>query len=128
MDDKVTKRRSDYWLALVVFLFLSFLAMFVLSSQPTDFSRWRYWIIAGGAVFFPIFALITLLAIVFDWSNAKTDRTLKWMFGLIILVPLSLIAAVVGGYFLLSAFGWFATIPSWAAVIIVLLLLIYLKK
>ena len=31
------------------------------------------------------------------------------------------------GFALFSAFGWLATIPSWAAVIILLLVLIYLK-
>jgi len=127
MDDKVAKRRRDYWVALIVFLFFSFLEIFVLSSQPANFSRLGYWIIAGGAVFFPMMAVISSLAIVFDWSNEKADRTIKWTFGLIILAPLVLIVAVVGAYFLLSAFGWFATIPSWAAVIIVILLLIYLK-
>lgn len=128
MGNKVTKRRREYWSSLAIFGFFSLLEIFVLSSQPVDFSRWRYWLIASGAVFFPIMALLSLLAIVFDWSNDKSDRAFKWTFGLIFLGPLVLVAAVVGGYFLLSAFGWFATIPSWAAVIIVLLVLIYLKK
>jgi hypothetical protein len=51
--------------------------------------------------------------------------------GYVLLVPVALIVAalvaVLAGVALFSAFGWLATIPSWAAVIIVLLVLIYLK-
>jgi hypothetical protein len=50
----------------------------------------------------------------------------------VVLAPVALIVAglvaALFGIVLYSAFGWLATIPSWAAVIIVLLVLIYLKK
>jgi hypothetical protein len=128
LDPAVAKRGRNRWWALIVFLFFSFLEIYVLSTQSLDFSKLGGWAIAGGAFFFPLLALITMLAIVFNWSNERTDRTIKWTFGLIILAPVILIIAVVGGYFLLSAFGWLTTIPSWAAVIIGLLLLIYFKK
>ena len=47
--------------------------------------------------------------------------------GYVVLAPIALIVAVFAGLALFSVFGWLATIPSWAAVIIVLLVLIYLK-
>ena len=41
--------------------------------------------------------------------------------------PILLIAFVVGGIIMYSAFGWFAAIPAWAALIIFLFVLILLK-
>jgi hypothetical protein len=41
--------------------------------------------------------------------------------------PILLVAIVVSGIMMYSAFGWLAAIPSWAALIIFLLVLILLK-
>ena len=48
--------------------------------------------------------------------------------GISLVAAVALVAIAVAGFALYSSFGWMGTIPSWAAVIIVLLLLIYLKK
>jgi len=57
----------------------------------------------------------------------QLDRAMGYMtLGPILLVAI-VVGVVVGGMMLYSVFGWFATIPSWAAVIIVLLVLILLK-
>ena len=47
--------------------------------------------------------------------------------GYILLAPIIFVGAVIASVALYSTFGWFATIPLWAAAIIVLLLLIYMK-
>jgi hypothetical protein len=41
--------------------------------------------------------------------------------------PILLVAIVISGIMMYAAFGWFAAIPSWAALIIFLLVLILLK-
>jgi hypothetical protein len=48
------------------------------------------------------------------------------LFVYIVLAPIILIGIAYAGIALYSKFGWLATIPSWAAAVIVLLLLIYL--
>jgi hypothetical protein len=66
-----------------------------------------------------------------NWSVEQTDRIfdrIAQTLGYVVLAPIALIiVAVLAGVALFSAFGWLATIPSWAAVIIVLLVLIYLR-
>jgi hypothetical protein len=44
-----------------------------------------------------------------DWSVEKADRVTMSVFGFIFLIPIVLIAAVLVGYALFSAFGWLAT-------------------
>jgi hypothetical protein len=67
-----------------------------------------------------------------NWTTEQEEQALTRTFSFAIWAPIvlviALIVAVLVGIALFSAFGWFATIPSWAAVIIVLLVLIYLKK
>jgi hypothetical protein len=63
-----------------------------------------------------------------NWAAEKEDQTIMRTLGYILLAPILLVLAVIAGFALFSAFGWLATIPSWAAVIIILLVLIYVKK
>jgi hypothetical protein len=127
-DTSEGKQRREKLYQLLVFVFFSvFEISYLLYSQPT-FSKLGDWIILGGAFFFPIMALISWRSIRNDWSAEKEDQTITRTFGSIVLAPILLVVAVVAGFALFSAFGWLATIPSWAAVIIILLVLIYFKK
>jgi hypothetical protein len=91
-------------------------------------------------LFVEIAGIAGIVLVVWSWKKLGTERQerLLTVFGsvvrlvrFVVLAPIVLIivliAAVLVGWGLFSAFGWFATIPSWAAVIIVLLVLIYLK-
>jgi hypothetical protein len=96
--------------------------------DPPTFSSLKDWIILGGAIFFPIMAILSFFAIRNNWTDEQADRITMRTLGYVVLAPISLILVVLAGFGLFSAFGWLASIPSWAAVIIILLVLIYLKK
>jgi len=72
-------------------------------------------------------AIMTFCSILKNWNIEQEDRVVMRTIGFVIVARLVLIIAVVAGFELYAAFGWLATIPSWAAVIIVLLVLILLK-
>ena len=110
--------------------FLAFLAFSVfeigyLVIHGVKLETVRDWIILLGAIFFPICALLSFFAMQRQWSAEQEDRVFTRTLGWIVLGPIVLILAGVGLY---AAFGWFAAIPSWAAVIIVLLVLLLAKK
>jgi hypothetical protein len=87
------------------------------------------WIPIAGCVLFSTMAVVSFLSLRNDWSVEKEEQTIMRTFGYIVLVPVLLLVAIIAGFVLYSTFdSVFATIPSWAAVIIVLLILIYLKK
>ena len=109
------------------FLLFSILEIGVLVYIRPDFTHWRDWIIAAGAIFFPILAVISFLSMRRNWTGAKPTASSAHA-GFVVLLPIALVAIVFAGFALYAAFGWFGTIPSSAAVIVVLLLLIYLKK
>jgi hypothetical protein len=98
--------------------------------NPPSFSTPGGWIVVGATVWFSIWAIFCLFAIRNNWSVEQTDRIFDQItrpVGYVLFVPLALIVVVLAGIVLFPAFGWLATIPSWAAVIIVLLVLIYLR-
>jgi hypothetical protein len=126
------------WSTFLVFLFFSALEIGILIYDPSTFVNRSDRIIVAGAVFFPIMALFSFPPI-FRWLNQtrvvraidRIDRAAATLFAnlfrYVVLVLIALVAAVLLGFALFSAFGWLSTIPSWAAVIIILLFLIYLK-
>jgi hypothetical protein len=122
-----SKRQREQFKIFACFVFFSALEIgYLFYMQPT-FSTLGDWTILGGAIFFPIMAILSFFAMRNNWSDEQADRITMRTLGYVVLAPIALIVAVLVGIALFSAFGWFATIPSWAAVIIVLLVLIYLK-
>jgi ABC-type branched-subunit amino acid transport system permease subunit len=77
-------------------------------------------------------AIIALCGLLNGWTAEQEDKALGRTMSFVVFAPVTLIVAalvaVLFGIVLFSAFGWLASIPTWAAVIIVLLVLIYLKK
>jgi protein-S-isoprenylcysteine O-methyltransferase Ste14 len=122
------ERTTREALPVFVFLFFSIFEIGYLIYSPPTFSTWRDWIIVAGAILFPIMATISWRSMRNNWSTDKEDQTIMQTLGYIVLAPILVLIIVIAGFALFSAFGWFATIPSWAAVIIILLVLIYLKK
>ena len=63
-----------------------------------------------------------------NWTAEQEDQVATRTLGWIVAGPILLVVFIVAGLVLFSMFGWLATVPSWAGVIIILLVLIYLKK
>ena len=126
--ETVDKRRLGQYITFAIFVFFSALEIAGLFYQPPTFSTLKDWIVVGGAIFFPIMAIISFRVLRNNWTDEQIDQVTMRTLGYVVLVPVAIVAAVLVGIALFSAFGWLATIPSWAAVIIVLLVLIYLKK
>jgi len=96
--------------------------------NPPTFTILRDWIITGGVVLFFMMAVISFRSLRNDWTPEREDQATNRGFGFLALLAVAPVLIVIAGVVLFPSFSWFATIPSWAAVIIVLLVLIYLKK
>jgi hypothetical protein len=117
--------RSTKWFTFFMLLGFSTVEIYLLLFGKLEFVKWKDWIILGGAVFFPVLTIIAGLDLVKDWSTQETDRITTRTFGWLIGAP---IAALVGLWGMTSLFGWFNDIPSWAAVIIVLLIILIIRR
>ena len=118
-------RRSAKWTWFLLALGFSALEISVLVFGNLTFATWKDWVIAAGAVFFPVLAVLTCLDLVNDWSDDKSDRVTRTIF---IGIPLAVCALLLVSWMLWSFFGWIVTIPIWAAVIIILLILLLLRR
>lgn len=102
-------------------------------------TSWMKVIVWIQIIGFPCMSLFILVSLVRDWSpqqeTAVGDQIAGFVIGLIpfrtakkllklIFWSLAVVLCVAfGGWAVSGAVGWFATIPSWAAVIIILLIL-----
>ena len=120
-------RRWGQIFALLFSLSFSALEIGVLIFAPPKFDHWTDWLIVGGAILFPIMAIFLFISMLAGWSAEREEQAFTRTIGCIFLTPVVLIIVAVAGFALYSAFGWLGTIPTWAAVIIVLLVLILLK-
>ena len=114
---------NQKWFNLLTFSGFSVLEIWVLFYGNLTFERWKDWLIVGGAFFFPIMALISAGNLAHDSRLVGPLKTLVSGFMWLLALPFALIALGIVGWAMFSIFGWFATIPTWAAVIILLLLL-----
>jgi hypothetical protein len=126
-QDSNASRRREQRKTFFIFLFFSAFEVGYLIFGDVSLTTWGGRVILFGAFFFPIFAVISWRSMRNNWSAQREDdaamRIIGWMFG----VPIILATLVLGGWALYSALGWLGTIPSWAAVIIILLIILVLK-
>ena len=113
---------SSMWWTLAVHLAFSVLEIWLLTSGNLKFEHWKDWFIAFGAIFFPFMALLSAYALTSDIRLKGHLRSIALTIQWLLAVPFLSIAAGILGWLLFSLIGWFATIPAWAAVIIILLL------
>jgi hypothetical protein len=130
--ETVAKRRQGRFTSFVLFALISAFWAGYLFYHPPTFSTVGDWVIVAGAIFFAIWAITALCGMLNGWTAEQEDKALGRTMGFVVFAPVALVVAALvaglAGVTLFSTFGWLATIPSWAAVIIVLLVLIYLKK
>ena len=122
MIDQSKISNSESWGTFLGFVAISALEIFVLFEYSLPPSTFKDWIIFGGAILFPVGAILSLIGILKNWSVEESDNAFSKTFGLILATPfiIALLGFIV--WLLYNFVGWLATIPLWAAVIIVLLL------
>ena len=86
--------RRDKWIIFLLFLGFSALEVAVLVFGHLTFEKWGDWIIAGGAVFFPILTVLSGKSLANDWTAEESDRTVGKVFGWIIAAPFVIAALV----------------------------------
>lgn len=123
----LAKRRREVLTQFCTFLGFSALEISHFVFNGIKLEKVGDWIILVGAVLFPIMTIVSWRSLRNNWTAEEEDRAATRTLGYIVLIPIILVAVIVTGYALFSLYGWLATIPSWAAVIILLLILIYLK-
>lgn len=114
---------ASKWGSLLIFIGFSALEVWVLIYGNLTFEKWRDWLFILGAFMFPLLALTSSHAITEDIRLQGTARKVAVFLKWILAAPFALIAVAVAIWLLSSVVGWFASIPGWAAVIIILLLL-----
>lgn len=76
-------------------------------------------------VFFSVMLVVFWIGLLRGWSNQRTEDAVVKSMGWLLASP---VLALIIGVPLYFAFSYLATIPSWAAIIIVLLVFLILKK
>jgi predicted transporter len=121
----MSPQRREYLLIAAFFTLMSLLSYWFLSDASNrDKSTLVSAIMILGAVLFSVMAVVSWIAFAGNWSAEKSDRVTMRTLGAVILIPVVLILSGLALYFV---GGWFAGIPSWAAIIIVLLFAILMK-
>lgn len=98
----------------------------IMTDSLSHKQEWVEWLMYFGYfVFFPTMFVISLLSYFKGWNDEESDsivmKTFGWMFGApIIITIIGIILFFIGNYF--------ASIPSWAAIIIVLLTVLVFRK
>lgn len=111
--------------------FLGFAALEVWLFQSGELHRraeWLTWLVGVAAVCFFAAGVFSLVAWAKNWNAEETEKTGQEMLGCAVAIPFVAVAVVVAAWLLFSALGWLTSIPAWAVVIIVLLVLLLLKK
>jgi hypothetical protein len=121
-DDKRHRqvRSQFFW-----FLFFSVLTIGYLVWRQPGFTGHGFFL-AAGAIVFSLMTVLSWRSMRLGWTVEQEDRATRRTLSYLFLPPVVLAAVVLAGIALYFAFGWLATIPS-SAIIIVLLVLIYLK-
>jgi hypothetical protein len=114
------KRRRERRLTFLGFVVFSALASGYLFFRPPTFSTLLDWIIAGGAILCALMAIVSFRIMRNDWADEEADRVTTRTLRYVFLTPFF----VIGGLFLAVILqSVFESIPFWAVIFILLLLL-----
>lgn len=114
---------ASKWGTLILFVGFSVLEACALVYGNLTFEKWKDWLIVFGAFMFPVLALVSAHSLTKDTRLQGINRKLAVYVKWVLAAPFALIAITLAMWLLFSIFGWFASIPGWAAVIIILLFL-----
>lgn len=119
--------RREQWTNFFIWLSLATLECYVFFTTELNFDKFKSWAILFGAVLFPVGALHAGLCLLKGWNEERANLLIARVVNWVVLKPiiwafvLALIALGLAG--IVSLVGWFSSIPAWAAVIIILLLI-----
>lgn len=123
---------KEKWGSFGFFFGVSLLEVLLLLTEVVSIANWMGWLILTSAIIFSIMSVISLISIINHWSIEKEESIVEKIMGFLVGTPVVLVLILVAIALLvwaaISVFGWFGSIPSWAAVIIVLLILLLFKR
>jgi hypothetical protein len=124
LQEKQRKELLTKWITVIGFLGFSVLDVWVLFYKNPDFNQPRNWLIIVGAILFPFMTVQALRDLKHDWSEEEQNRQVLGPIFWTLRIALVIVCVGLLALAAIWLFGWFGSIPSWAAVIIVLLSLI----
>jgi hypothetical protein len=86
--------------------------------------EWVFWLIACSIPVWWAWSIFSLLSIIKGWTNREVESKGSKAFGYAIATPFVLAGIAFVLFALMALFGWFSSIPSWATVMIILMVLI----
>lgn len=117
--------KAGIWPALLFTFFMALNFFTWKTGSFSDFEEWENWLGIGGMALFGPLAVFSWVSYFSGWSAHQEEHIglslLKWIF-------LGPIIFIIGGLALFFIAKWLLSIPSWAAVMIILQVLILIKK
>lgn len=125
---RASQARKEYLFSAIGFTFAVPCYVWFSLSDLVARDGWRWVIGPIGAFFFGVMAILSWVSYFRRLPAEKSDQLILRTLWRIVLAPIVLIilAAILAGIFF--GFSWLFTIPSWAAVIIVLLLVLIARR
>ena len=121
--------RRENLLTGIFFLGMAALEAWLFQSGELDRkAEWLTWLVGLGAVGFLAAGVFSLFAWAKNWNAEETEKTGQDVLGCAVAIPFVVVGLLIAAWLLFSALGWLTSIPAWAAVIIVLLVLVLMKK
>ena len=112
------------WGEFLVFLFLGVYATYLVFLGDGFKKEWVLWLIACSIPVWCAFSVFSLLSIIKGWTNREVESKGNKAFRYAIATPFALAGIALVLSHLMALFGWFSSIPSWATVMIILMVLI----
>ena len=125
IDENVTADKVTNWKPLLVWLGISGIGIFGVTSDQFSLDKGGNWLVLAMAIFGPIVSAVYLIAIARKWhpvyATSVAVKAVGWTIGVPIILGLGIWA-------ISSTSDWFKTVPSWAVVIIVLLVILVFQR
>jgi LytS/YehU family sensor histidine kinase len=107
---------------LIYGLGFSALGVWVLVYENLKFDHWKDWLIVVSTIFSLLMTFGAANILAKDAGVTGVVNTVAVAVKWLLLAPFFAMAVGIAGWLLFSIFGWMGSIPAWAAIIIVILL------
>jgi hypothetical protein len=114
---------SKWGILILCLVFVAGMAYEVTTGSEFD-KGWKFWLVCLAMLTLGVVVIVRLLSITNGWTVGEEEKANDKIFTFLGCLPFALAGIAVAAFAVFSFLGWFASIPSWAAVIIVLMVLI----